>query len=159
VRGDIIKLSEKMAIARAHITKMAWHESGDLRVFTVDGEYATIRGDDALRVWREWTADRDTMADLLDDYGRALKEIAELGEWGELGETVELHGVLLRVAKIAREALDKAYQEPGKYLEGPEGWRKCPDLSSDDCMHRDHDHVDTRCKYPTGCPRRRENAK
>ena len=111
MRGDIIMLSEKMAVTRAHITKMAWHESGDLRVFTVDGEYATIRGDDARRVWREWVTDTQSMADLLCDYGRALREIAKLGEWGELGEKVELHGVLLKVAEIAREALYEERKE------------------------------------------------
>ncbi len=105
MRGDIIMLSEKMAVTRAHITKMAWHESGDLRVFTVDGEYATIRGDDALRVWREWTADRDTMADALDDYGRALKEISGLYERVAMVDAGE------RAIEIARQALDKEPKE------------------------------------------------
>lgn len=105
MRGDIIKLSEKMAIARAHITKMAWHESGDLRVFTADGDYATVRGDDARRVWETWTADRDTMADALDDYGRALKKIVELHEWAAAG------GMLEKAILIAHEALGVEYHE------------------------------------------------
>lgn len=110
MRGDIIKLSETEAVARAHVVSM--ERKGDaLTVYLSTGLWYAVEGDDARRVWREWVTDTQSMADLLCDYGRALREIAKLGEWGELGEKVELHGVLLKVAKIAREALDKERKE------------------------------------------------
>lgn len=105
MRGDIIKLSETEAVARAHIARMCWDDINTLVVITSEDNSIEVRGDDARRVWETWTADRDTMADALDDYGRALKKIVELHEWAAAG------GMLEKAILIAHEALGVEYHE------------------------------------------------
>lgn len=104
MRGDIIKLSEAEAVARAHIVEIYWYDNDTLVVILSNGQ-AEVKGDDARRVWETWTADRDTMADALDDYGRALKKIVELHEWAAAG------GMLEKAILIAHEALGVEYHE------------------------------------------------
>lgn len=104
MRGDIIKLSETEAVARAHIVEIYWYDNDTLVVILSNGQ-AEVKGDDARRVWETWTADRDTMADALDDYGRALKKIVELHEWAAAG------GMLEKAILIAHEALGVEYHE------------------------------------------------
>jgi hypothetical protein len=106
VRGDIIKLNAEDAVARAHVVRMAWDNISTLVVITSEDNSIEVKGDDARRVWEAWTADRDTMADLLFDYDRALKEIVKLHEWAAAG------GMLEKAVLIAHEALDKAYKGP-----------------------------------------------
>ena len=104
-------LSETEAVARAHVVRMAWGEEvlrGSLLVYLDDRTMREAKGDDARRVWREWITDMQTMADLLCDYERALKEIeAQIGRTD--GDT---NIICMEIGRIASEALAKAYKEP-----------------------------------------------
>ena len=60
--SDIIKLSETEAVARAHVVSMLWVDNL-LNVNMVKGCF-TIFGDDARRVWAEWTGEKRDESEL-----------------------------------------------------------------------------------------------